>query len=70
MMKSVRKRWAGHVARTGDRRDTCRLSVGKPEGWKPLGISWHKLKDNIEMNFKGLGWGSVDWLDLVQDMDM
>ena len=31
-IKSRRMRWAGHVARIGERRDVYRISVGKPEG--------------------------------------
>jgi len=31
-----RMRWAGHVARMGERRGVCRVLVGKPEGKIPL----------------------------------
>jgi len=37
MIKSRRKRWAGHVARMGERRGVYRVLVGKPEGKRPLG---------------------------------
>jgi hypothetical protein len=30
-------RWAGHVAQLGERRNTCRLLVGKPVRRRPLG---------------------------------
>jgi len=30
-------RWAGHVARVGERRGVYRVLVGKPEGKRPLG---------------------------------
>jgi hypothetical protein len=30
-------RWAGHVARMGEKRNAYRLLVGKPEGRRPLG---------------------------------
>jgi len=36
MIKSKRVRWAGHVARMGDRRGIFRVLVGKPEGKRPL----------------------------------
>jgi hypothetical protein len=36
MIKSRRMRWAGHVARVGEKRNACRISVGKPEGKRPL----------------------------------
>jgi hypothetical protein len=31
MMKSMRMRWAGHVARMGETRNANRILVGKPE---------------------------------------
>jgi hypothetical protein len=31
MMKSRRIRWTGHVARMGEKRNVCRILVGKPE---------------------------------------
>jgi hypothetical protein len=37
MIKSRRMRWAGHVARMGEKRNVYRLLVGKPEGKRPLG---------------------------------
>jgi hypothetical protein len=36
MIKSRRMRWAGHVARMGER-NAYRTLVGKPEGNRPLG---------------------------------
>jgi hypothetical protein len=35
--KSRRMRWAGHVARMGEKRNVYRLLVRKPEGKRPLG---------------------------------
>jgi PAS domain-containing protein len=37
MIKSKRMRWAGHVARMGEKRNAYRFLVGKPEGKRPLG---------------------------------
>jgi hypothetical protein len=37
IIKSRRMRWAGHVARIGEKRNAYRLLVGKPEGTRPLG---------------------------------
>jgi hypothetical protein len=36
VIKSRRLRWAGHVARMGERRGAYRVLVGKPEGRRPL----------------------------------
>jgi hypothetical protein len=37
MIRSRRMRWAGHVARMGEKRNVYRLMVGEPEGKTPLG---------------------------------
>jgi hypothetical protein len=37
IIKWRRMRWAGHVARMGEKRNAYRLLVGKPEGKRPLG---------------------------------
>jgi hypothetical protein len=36
VIKSRSIRWAGHVVRIGERRGAYRVSVGKPEGKRPL----------------------------------
>jgi hypothetical protein len=37
VIKSMRLRWAGHVACMGEGRGVYRVLVGKPEGKRPLG---------------------------------
>jgi hypothetical protein len=37
IIKSRRMRWAGHVARMGEKRNVYRSLVGKPAGKRPLG---------------------------------
>jgi hypothetical protein len=37
VIKSRRMRWAGHVASIEERKDTCRVLVGKSEGKRALG---------------------------------
>jgi hypothetical protein len=37
VIKSRRMRWAGHVAHVGEGRGVYRVSVGGPEGKRPLG---------------------------------
>jgi hypothetical protein len=41
--------------------------VGKPEGKRPLGR--RRWEDNIKMDFREIGWGGMDWIDLAQDSD-
>jgi hypothetical protein len=49
-IKSRRVRWAGHVARMGDRRGAYRVLVGKHERRRPLGRSRRRWEDNIKMD--------------------
>jgi hypothetical protein len=37
IFKSRRMRWAWHIARMGEKRNSYRILVGEPEGKKPLG---------------------------------
>jgi hypothetical protein len=50
-------------------RDAYRALVGKPEGRRPLGRPRRRWEDNIKMDFREVGWGGVDWIDLAQDRD-
>jgi hypothetical protein len=61
-------RWAGHEAQMGESMTAYRLSMGKPEG-KRLQRPRHRWVDNIKMDLGDIGWGSMDWTDLVQDTD-
>jgi hypothetical protein len=62
-------RWAGHVARIGEKRNAYRLLVGMPEGKRPLGRPRRRLVDNIKMALRKMGWGGMDWIDLAQNRD-
>jgi hypothetical protein len=55
IIKSRRVRWAGHVGRMGEKRNACRLLVGKPEGKRPLGRPRRRWVDNIRMNLGEVG---------------
>jgi hypothetical protein len=55
VIKSSRMRWAGHVARMGEKRNVYRLLVGKQEGWKPLGRPRRRWLDNIRMHLVEVG---------------
>jgi hypothetical protein len=47
IIKSRRMRWAGHVERMGEKRNACRILVGKTEGKRPLGRPRRRWEDNI-----------------------
>jgi hypothetical protein len=62
-------RWAGHVARIGEKRTTYRILVGKPEGKRPLGRQRRMWLKNIKMDLKKISWDGMDWIDLAKDRD-
>jgi len=56
-------RWAGNVARTGDRRLIYRAlvgGVGGPEGKRPLGRPSRRCRDNFKMYLKEIEWMGVE----------
>jgi hypothetical protein len=58
IIKSRRMRWAGHVAR-GEKRNACRLLMGKPGGRRQLGrpiLGW------ILDRWDGVMWTGLVWL--------
>jgi hypothetical protein len=67
IIKSRRMRLAGHVVRMGEKRNACRLLVGKPKGKRPLGRPRHRWEDNIRMDLREVEWVDVDWIDLAKD---
>jgi hypothetical protein len=60
-------RWAGHVARTGEKRNAYRILVGKPECKRPLRRPRRRWVDNIKIELTEIGWADIDWIDLAQD---
>jgi hypothetical protein len=41
----------------GERRDSYRVLVGKPEGRRPLWCPRHRWEDNIKMDLREGEWG-------------
>jgi hypothetical protein len=65
MIKSRRMRWIGHVARMGEKRNSCRILVGNPEGKRPLRRPRRRWVDNIERDLREIGnpcGGGVEYL--------
>ena len=69
MINSRRMRWAGHVARRGERIGVYRVLVGKPEGKRPLGRPRHRWENNIKTDLQEVGCRGMDWIELAQDRD-
>jgi hypothetical protein len=67
VIKSMRMRWAGHVARMGEGRGGYGILVGRSEGKRPLGRPKRKWEDNIKMDLKETGIDGANWIRLAQD---
>ena len=52
VIKSSRLRWAGHVARMGEKRGVYRVLLGKPEGRRSMGRPRRRWVDNIRMDLQ------------------
>jgi hypothetical protein len=52
MIKSRRMKWAGYVARMGEKRNAYTILVGKPESKRPLGTPKRRLANNIKMDLR------------------
>jgi hypothetical protein len=62
MIKSRRMRWAENVAL---REEARRSLVRKPEGKIPQGKPKRKWQDIIKIDFREMGSGGMDWIDLT-----
>jgi hypothetical protein len=69
MIKSKKMRWAGHVARVGEKSNEYRILVGKPEGKRPLGRPRRRWVYDIKMDLREIGWDGMAWIDPAQDRD-
>jgi len=69
VIKSRRIRWAGYVARVGERKGVYRVLMGKPEGKRPLARPRCRWEDNLKIDLQEVGCGGMDWIDLAQDRD-
>jgi hypothetical protein len=69
IIKSRTMKWAGHVARMGEKINAYRLLVGKPEGNRLLGRPRRRWVDSIKMDLLEISWGGEDFIGLTQDRD-
>jgi hypothetical protein len=60
LIKSRRIRWAGHAPCMREKRNACRVLVGKPEGKRPLGRPGCRWEDNVIMDLREMEWGGMD----------
>jgi hypothetical protein len=53
----------------GEKRNACRLLVGKPEDKRPLGRPRRRWVNNIRRDLGEMRWGGVDWIGMAQERD-
>jgi len=70
IIKSGILRFAGHVARMGERSGAYRVLVGRPHAKRTLGITRRRWEDSIKIGLLELGWESLNSTDLAQGRDM
>jgi hypothetical protein len=61
-------KWAGNVARKGEKRNANRILLGKPESRRPLVSPLRRQVDNIKIDLREIGSDGVVWIDLAQDI--
>ena len=69
VIKSRRFRWAGHVARREEGRNSSKFLSGKPIGKRHSGRPRSRWEDNIRMDLEEIGINAVNGVDSAQDMD-
>jgi hypothetical protein len=62
-IKSIRIRWARHVARTREERKVYKVLVRKPGGKETTRKSRRRLEDGIRMDLREIGWNGGSGLD-------
>jgi hypothetical protein len=61
--RSIRLRWAGHIARMEVGRSDFKILTGKPTGKRPLG------RPRRRMYLEEIGINAGNWVDSTQDKD-
>jgi hypothetical protein len=64
LITSNRIKWEGQVAGVGEKKGAYRVSMGQPDGTKPLRKFGLRLEDNINMDLKKWN-GGMGWIDLA-----
>jgi len=55
------------VTLMGEMRNAYSISVGKPEGKRPLGRPRRRCEDNIGMYLREIVYEGVDWMHVAQN---
>jgi hypothetical protein len=53
----------------GEKRNSYRILVGKPEGKRPLGRPKRRWVHSSKIDLTEIGWDGMDWIDVAQDRE-
>ena len=63
VIKFIRLRGAGHIARIEEGRSSFKILTDKPAGKRPLGRPRRKWEENVRMDLKGIAINKRNWVD-------
>jgi hypothetical protein len=69
ILKSIRIRWAGHVAIMEEGRSSLKKFIGKLTRRIFIGRPGRRWVENVRMDLKEIGFSTRNWLDSAQDRD-
>jgi hypothetical protein len=52
-----------------ERRGVYRVLVEKPEGKRPMGRLKRRWEDSIKIDFRKVGCGDMDWIEVLKNTD-
>jgi hypothetical protein len=58
-----------YLFKMNEKRNTCMLLVGEPEGKRPLSGPRHRRVDNIKVDLGEMGRWYSDWIGLAQNRE-
>jgi hypothetical protein len=61
IIRKIKSRGAGHVARMGGERNIYTVLMEKLEGKRPFGRPKLRWKNVIEMDLRKIGWRGLEW---------
>jgi hypothetical protein len=67
IVRVIKSRRVGYVARMGEGRGVYRVLLGRPEGKRSLGRPKRRWKDNIKLELREIGIDGAIWIQLAQD---
>jgi hypothetical protein len=67
MITSEKMRWAGNVARMGEKLNGYGIFVRKQKEKLPQGRPRRRWENNVQTNLREIGCGGMDWINLAQD---